>query len=361
MKICLISEAKSIHTQRWAESLANAGCDVHLISTSEGNYEKAKLYDQQIYSKNPIIQIISNNRTKRLFKRINPDIFHIFGLFAISSLGTMVLAKGLKNLVISVWGSDVIPVFDFESYKEKYIKKYLLNKADHLVVTSEYLKSKTEKYLFDPKKIEVAPWGVKLNEFYPKLDNPNEETIKIGFAKKIHFLSGPDIALKAFKYALEKCNKKLILKIAGDGPMTSDLKNEAEKLGIDKSIEWLGWLAGTDALREFYHSIDIFLMPSRRESFGVSATEASASGLPIIASRFGGIPEIVSNGKSGILIDCERTKKFGEALILLAENRNLRKTMGAEGRKIIEKRFDWNSCFNRMIDIYKNLANNSMG
>jgi glycosyltransferase involved in cell wall biosynthesis len=268
----------------------------------------------------------------------------------------MVLTHNLKNLIISVWGSDVVPATNTESYKEKFIKKYLLNKADHLVAVSEYLSEETQKYLFKTKKIEIVPWGINFDQFYPELKQKNQNIVKIGFAKKLYELSGPDIALKAFKYASKKSRKRLVFRIAGDGPMTADLKKEAKNLGIDRQIEWLGWLSTPQSLREFFHSIDIFLMPSRRESFGVAAAEASAAGLPVIASKFGGIPEIIVNKKSGFLVDSKDIKGLGEALILLAENEKLRVKMGSEGRNIIKNNYKWDLCVNKMIKIYEKAA-----
>ena len=135
--------------------------------------------------------------------------------------------------------------------------------------------------------------------------------------------------------------------------MASNLKKEAKKMGIADHIEWLGWLKTTKSLRKFYQSIDIFLMPSRRESFGVAAAEASASGLPVIASNFGGIPEIILDKKSGFLVNSENISGFGEALILLAENEEMRTKMGLEGRKIIKNNYKWNLCVDKLIEIYK--------
>ena len=112
--------------------------------------------------------------------------------------------------MMSVWGSDVVPASNKDSCREKFIKKYLLNKADHLVASSEYLRRETQKYLNKSKKIEIVPWGIDLKKFYPLLKQNSKNIVKVGFAKKIYELSGPDIALKAFKYASERSRKKLV-------------------------------------------------------------------------------------------------------------------------------------------------------
>jgi glycosyltransferase involved in cell wall biosynthesis len=135
--------------------------------------------------------------------------------------------------------------------------------------------------------------------------------------------------------------------------MESQLKQRAAEMGLADSIEWVGWLRSPEELRDFYRSVDMLVMPSRRESFGVSAVEASATGLPVIATRFGGIPEIVIHGETGLLVDPENVEGFGKAIVLLAENVDLRLQMGCRGRMRAEANFDWVSSVTSMIEIYE--------
>ncbi|UCE06695.1 MAG: glycosyltransferase family 4 protein [bacterium] len=359
MKICFISEAKSIHTQRWTEGLAKTGCDLHLISSSVADIPNVTLHHMPIYSPNPVRQTINKYRIKQLIRRLNPDITHIFGLFAVSSLGAMGLIKNLKNLLISVWGSDVVPTGDDETIKEKVIKTYLLNKADCLVATSAYLALTVQHYMRRQTEIEILPWGVDLDVFRPTNELNDNDIVTIGFAKRLHPLSGPDILLKAFNYACNNCNQKLRLKIAGDGPMRLELLETAVQMDLSDFIEWTGWLDSPASLSEFYRSLDLFVMPSRRESFGVSAVEASASGVVGVASNFGGIPEIIVDGVTGLLVEPDDVKGFGNAIVTLAKNEVLRKDMGSKGRKRAEIEFNWNNSLNRMLKIYNQVYANS--
>lgn len=356
MKVCFISEAESIHTQRWTTGLARAGCDIHLITSIKEDIPGISLHRMPVYSPKPWQQMVNNFSIKKFIRELNPDITHLFGLFSLSSIGTMLLIKNLKNVVASVWGSDVVPVNNRETYKERLIKKYLLNRANCIVAISEYLAREVMRYLKRPRQIDVVPWGVDLNSF-PFLNREKKsESVTLGFAKRLHVLSGPDILLKSFQYARGRCNRKLLLRIAGEGPMEAKLKRDAVQMGLADSIEWAGWLRGSKALSDFYNSIDLFVMPSRRESFGVSAIEASASGLPVIASRFGGIPEIVVHGKTGLLIDPEDIEGFGKAIVSLVKNDNLRIEMGIKGRKRVEERFDWRCSIRKMTDIYSRIS-----
>lgn len=352
MRVCVISEAQSPHTQRWTNSLALAGCEIHLISSSEVDIPGVELHHLPIYSPNPWQQISNNVSVRRTIQRLQPNVTHLFGLFSLSSLGSMWLIRNLKNLVISVWGSDVKPATNQETFKERLIKRYLLNRGDCLVAISEYLAHEVERYLKRPRDIEVVPWGVDLDLFRPINRKRDSRVVRIGFAKRLHELSGPDILLKAFQYACGKCERKLVLKIAGSGPMEYQLKQEATQLGLADSIEWAGWVGTAEGLCDFYHSVDLFVMPSRRESFGVSAVEASATGLPVIASRFGGIPEIVLHGETGLLVDPEDVEGLGEAIVSLSENGDLRREMGLKGRMRAEARFDWRDSVKSMAGIY---------
>jgi len=356
MRVCFISEAQSTHTQRWTSSLARAGCEIHLISSSEVHIPGVKLHHVPIYSPNPWQQIKNDRSVRRLIGELHPEITHLFGLFSVSSLGTMGLIRNLKNLVISVWGSDVKPGGNREAFKERAIKKYLLNRGDCLVAISGYLANEVQKYLSRPRHVEIVSWGVDLDMFRPIDRKGNSKVVRVGFAKRLHQLSGPDILLKAFHYARDTCEGQLELKIAGSGPMESSLKREAIQMGLADSIEWAGWLRTAEELRDFYHSIDLFVMPSRRESFGVSALEASATGLPVIASRFGGIPEIVSHGETGLLIDPEDAEGFGKAIVSLVEDEDVRIEMGLKGRMRAEARFDWRDSIKRMVEIYRQIS-----
>ena len=121
----------------------------------------------------------------------------------------------------------------------------------------------------------------------------------------------------------------------GDGPRRSALERKASRLGVD--ARFLGAIPRKD-VREVLRSSDVFILPSTRESFGISALEARAVGLPVVAFRTGSLPEIVPDGLAGLLVDTDQG--MADALTQLACDRGLLVRL-CEGSIRNPPRFDW--------------------
>ncbi len=340
-----------LHARRWAEGLAKTGCEVHFISAASADMQGVTMHTMPIYSSRPVRQLANVLGVRREIRRIQPDVLHVFGLFALSSLGSMLIALGLRPIV-SVMGSDIVQGEGTGNRQERFIKKFLLARACRLVSPTRYLACETAKFAPKSTPIDLIASGVDLNLFTMPKAYPLRDEVQIGFAKRLTSASGPDVLLKAFALICEQTNKPVKLLIAGNGPLEQELRNLAYHLGIQDRIQWIGWIEGQEKLRDFFHSIDIFVQPSRRESFGVSAAQASACGLPVVASRFGGIPEVVIDRKTGLLTAAENVEELAQAILSLIHGPGLRSSMGQEGRQWIEASYDWNQCVAKMIKIY---------
>jgi glycosyltransferase involved in cell wall biosynthesis len=359
MKICFISESQSIHTRRWTHALAEVGCDVHLIAAQPADIPGVTSHCLPIYASNPCVQFVNIVRVRLLLNKLKPDVIHLFGLFSVNNLKTMWLIKPWRNLILSVWGSDIVPSETRESLVERFVKRRIVGCGRLVCATSDYLASETRRYARPGQRIETLPWGVDMQEFTPGAVGPKRHTVVVGFAKRLHTLAGPDVLIRAYHQALQNKAPVGVLRIAGTGPMEPELRILATTLGIADRIEWVGWLDTNDKLCEFYRSLDIFVMPSRRESFGVAAVEASACGVPVIASRFGGIPEIVEDGSTGLLVAPDDVEWFGRAIGELASDPARRRTMGAAARRRMLEKFDWTITVSRMVTLYSELNRSS--
>ena len=131
----------------------------------------------------------------------------------------------------------------------------------------------------------------------------------------------------------------------------------AESLGTNSSITFAGKVEN-DEVVHYLHKMDIFVVPSISESetFGVAAVEASACGLPVIASNIGGLPEVVIDGKTGFLINPGNIDDLTEKLLILINDKMMRKKMGEEGRNYIEANYRLEECGLMMESVYNELG-----
>jgi len=129
---------------------------------------------------------------------------------------------------------------------------------------------------------------------------------------------------------------KLIM--CGDGPERTDAEALAERLGVANSVDFVG-KQPQSRIREYLSVADLLLLPSQSESFGLTALEAMACEVPVVATRVGGIPEVVEDGNCGYLFEIGDVDGMAEAARKILANHSLREDFGRRGREIAVTRF----------------------
>lgn len=209
----------------------------------------------------------------------------------------------------------------------KYMKRKCLRKAKAITVVSQHLKNKVIE-LYPEAKVEVISMGCDLHKFGPKYRRNNffEQD-----GKKVILFVGRLAEKKGVSYlidAMRKIDAKLV--IVGNGPLMNRLKKEAEPYA-DK-VMFLGSKTHEE-LKYIYASADIFAAPSitaddgDMEGVPTTILEAMASGLPIVANRTGGIPEVIFDGENGLLCDEKNVEQLIDNLNLLLTNEQLYKNI----------------------------------
>src|SRR5262249_16878732 len=167
---------------------------------------------------------------------------------------------------------------------------------------------------------------------------------------------GLPVSLRAFAIFLrEYPNAKLT--IAGEGPLLGELQGLARELNIDDRVSFTGFLS-QDRLLEIYYASHIFLHPSQRghdgnqEGIPNSMLEAMASGLAVFATHHGGIPEVIENGVSGVLVPERHHEKFAAALLDAVQDPAFLARIARNGAEIVRKNFDLRAQARRLEDTY---------
>jgi glycosyltransferase involved in cell wall biosynthesis len=169
----------------------------------------------------------------------------------------------------------------------------------------------------------------------------------IGFVGRLNVQKGVKYMLEGFKSVAEKF-KNVHLVIAGTGELENMLKEFTTEYKLEKRIHLLGFRKDIpDLMRTF----DIFLLPSLWEGFGIVLIEALAAGKPIVATNTSSIPEIVEDGRNGILVPPENSEAISDALTRLISEPELKTKFGKEGQKIVQEKFTTE----RMINNYEKI------
>jgi glycogen synthase len=152
---------------------------------------------------------------------------------------------------------------------------------------------------------------------------------------------GFDVAVSAFRSVIDRIPHARLV-IAGDGPERGVLEKQVVDEGIGGSVEFLGWIA-PNRVWDVLRSSTLVIVPSRQESFGLVALEAAWMARPVVASRVGGIPEVVIDGKTGLLIEKEDTQSLANAIVFLLSHPDVATQTGEMALARAQTTFNWNT------------------
>jgi glycosyltransferase involved in cell wall biosynthesis len=197
--------------------------------------------------------------------------------------------------------------------------------------------------------------GIDLKSFVPTATNKltNSTGIRIGSVGRLHPQKGHDILIKAFNAIIPYFpNAKLL--IAGTGGEEYFLRSLTASLGIEQHVSFLGMINRIQLI-DFLNSIDIFVLASRYEGFGIAIVEAMAMEKPVIASATGGIVEIIHNNINGLLFEPENVNLLAEQMRLLIGNPILREQLGKQARQNAVENFSIESYTEHVCQVYRSL------
>jgi glycosyltransferase involved in cell wall biosynthesis len=228
----------------------------------------------------------------------------------------------------------------------------LFNKR--IIAISDSVKKSLSKYELIPKsKILVLTNSIdyrKFNEISKNKTYLIDKSIVIGTVGRIERVKGINYLLLAMKIILQQYPNAR-LEIIGDGSQLNELKSLAEKIGISNSVIFFGKLANPIPN---YGRMDIFVLPSILEGFGLVLLEAMAAGIPVVATNVHGIKEVVVDGKSGILVPPKNPEAIANAVTRIIEDPQLRKDLVDEGFNRA-RLFDIQEHLLKLDNLYNNL------
>jgi len=262
------------------------------------------------------------------------------------------IAAWLARVPVIVYTAHAFP---FHEYLSSWrISLYVLLEqlaaplCDVIVVDSDCVRSRGLKFRVAwPDKIRVIPMGIDVEQFDPGKHRPGgqavraelglkPDTVVIGAVARFVSDKGLDIFLHAIGLLAARFPETQCL-LVGDGPLREELRALSHKLGLDRYVVFAGYRSDVPRLLS---AMDIYMLPTRREGFGVAFAEAMSMEIPVIASRIAPLDEIIVDGRTGVLADVDDPRAFARAAEPLLGDAELRRRMGQAGRRRVIERFE---------------------
>jgi glycosyltransferase involved in cell wall biosynthesis len=348
-RICLLANLATPHSVQWANHFQRKGYEVHVISVGEGHgvLEGVRIHRLRESLPFKLDYFREVRRMRRLVASFRPAFVHAHYASGYGTLGRLI---GFHPYIISVWGSDIYK-FPRRSPVHRWLLKRNLAAADYLCSTSYDMARETRKYT--PKPILITPFGVDCELFSPtKTSRAEDGEFVVGTVRSMEKSYGIDILLRAFKLLTDRhpsASCKLV--IVGGGTLEDEYKRLAESLGLGARVQFTGKVAH-ERVPEYLRSFSVFAALSRWESFGVAVLEASACAIPVVVTNVGGLPEVVVDGETGIVVplDDEAAAKSLGALMM---SPSLQSRMAKRGQSWVRENYSWDQTAEVMEGLYQ--------
>jgi glycosyltransferase involved in cell wall biosynthesis len=346
-RLLLLADAGSTHTQRWATEFARRGYDVHVASLRDRAIPGVTVHPLRPAKAGKLGYLAALPTVRRLIRDLCPALVHAHYATSYGLLGAL---SGFHPFVVSVWGSDVYD-FPARSPFHRALFAHNLRKADAITSTSRDMARLAGRYV-PGRDIEVIPFGVPLAQ-YPLVTPTGEPTI--GCIKALEPWYGQEYLIRAIALLKAPAAREARLLLVGRGSDGERLAALAREQGVANRIEFVGEIPA-GGIPDFMRRLTLLAMPSLSESFGVVAVEASACGLPVIASRVGGVPEVVRDGETGLLVEPRNVEGLARALDSLLSDPALCERLGRAGREHVERHYEWARNVDQMEAVYCRLG-----
>jgi glycosyltransferase involved in cell wall biosynthesis len=297
-----------------------------------------------------------------LMRRHRPHIVHTHTAKA-GLLGRLAARMARVPIVLHTYHGHVLHGYygRVKSWLLRRMEQALARITDRLVTVSEQVKTELVAYgVARAEKITVIPLGFDLESFLASSVQRGQFRQEIGLngAAKLIGIVGRLFPIKNHRLFLDAAAKVTEREpatrfvIVGDGVLRSALEQRAKELGISKRVFFIGWRRD---LPRIYADLDVLVVSSDNEGTPVSAIEAMAAGCPVVATCVGGLPDLITDQTTGLLVRARDADGLANAVLHLLHNPELARTIGHKGRIAAQERFSMDRLLTDIDQLYRQL------
>jgi glycosyltransferase involved in cell wall biosynthesis len=339
--------------------LHHHGFDMSLVSSGEGELptrlsaEGIDVVALPLATKGSFVRHLP--RLARVIRKKKPDLVHLHGHFAASLGQFAVLAAGRPKTIYSAQWPAYLDDVDTYSRLRNWIAEWMSCRlANRVVAVSEHdRQTLIRRRLCAPSKLTLIYNAYDPARFAGDVNGgPAANENILGFVGRLVDQKGCDVLIEAMPKVLAH-HPHTRLRVVGDGPDRARLEALSRRLDVARAVDFVGYRPTSAALLA---DVDIVVVPSRYEPFGIVAVEAMASGRPVVASAVGGLAEIVDGGKTGLLVPPGDPDRLAGALTQLLDQPDARLSMGRAAKQRVAERFSPQTSIRAYAEEYRRLA-----
>ncbi len=347
-----------IYLSKIAQGMTERGIHVQIVTYSYG-----RPVDNELVKALPTVNMkylrgLSYVILSSLYTKLKDGEFDVYNAHYALTSGLAATVSNLRPRVITCHGTDVFNGFRNLLYRG--VLKYVIENSNHVVFVSNYLREKVRELGIKVRYSSVIPGGV--NEPTPSvrgkaelkklLLNLNKDYHVVSFLGGLYIHKGAHLTVDIAQMAQKMLKKDVCLLIIGDGPLRSWIQKRAEKAG--QKVIITGYVMH-EKVRMYLQASDILIVPSIEEGLGLSCLEGLAAGVPVVAFKTGGIPEIIRDMNNGVLVEVNSIRGMAEKITLLIESSELRSKIVSQGYETA-KQYSWRNCIEKYIKLFYELA-----
>ena len=352
----------ALHVAYLTAGLRERGYDTTLVAGSLARGEDSMAFvasgldvdvvriDQLGREISPLRDLVATLRLARLIRRERPDILHTHTAKAgtVGRVAALLAGRRAPPIVVHTFHGHVLRGYfgPLRSRLFRLLERWLAARTTALIAVSPQVRDDLVSLgVAKPERFAVIRLGIELDQRVAGGQNGRLESRRylgiptdrfaVGWIGRMTAVKRTDDVLVAFK-RLRDDGVDAVLCMVGDGPDREQLERRAHELGVVRDTLFLGY---QEDVAPFYAAFDALVLPSSNEGTPVSAIEALAAGRPVVATRVGGVPDVVQEGEDGFLVEPGATDELADRLAQLARDPALRERMGRAGRERVLPRY----------------------
>jgi glycosyltransferase involved in cell wall biosynthesis len=375
----------ALHVAYLTEGLRERGYDTTLVAGSLARGEDSMAFvadsrgveivriDELGREISPFRDFVATLRLARLIRRERPDILHTHTAKAgtVGRVAALLAGRHAPPIVVHTFHGHVLRGYfgPVRTRLFRLLERWLARHTTALIAVSPQVRDDLVALGVAPaERFVVIRLGIELEERVAGEQNGRAESRRylgiepdrfaVGWIGRMTAVKRTDDILVAFK-CLRDEGVDAVLCLVGDGPDRPQLELRAHELGLIRDTLFLGY---QEDVAPFYAAFDALVLPSSNEGTPVSAIEALAAGRPVVATRVGGVPDVVQEGEDGFLVEPGATDELADRLAELARDPKLRERMGRAGRERVLPRYAVERLVDDVDRLYRSLvASNKAG